>query len=349
MGLLFTLLVVVGCSPSTPKKIPFVENKPEQSSEVGNISKESFRPDLDILFIIDDSGSMGVHQANVAANASLFADAIVKTKFLDYHVVVITSSIGPGFTFPGTPSSPGGGKLFGKTRYVDRTTPNGLFVLAENIQVGTNGDATEQFFDPLELALSQPLVSGYNGGFLRPDSYLALIFVTDTDDQSKKNDAQSIFDFLVKLKGNANKIFVGAAFIPDAEAAVCSGESDIGTSDNLPDFFRLTKAITFSLCDPDFGEKLAEIGRVIARRAQTMYLKKIPKKGTIKVIVGSAEIPNDAKSGWTYNPVVNGIEFGPNIDWEVFPDNTFPQVDFEAIEIPQPDLNGVGVTVVPAN
>lgn len=349
LGILLTLLVAVGCSPSTPKKVPFVEKKPEQSSEVGNISKETFRPDLDILFIIDDSGSMGTHQSNVASNANLFADAIIKTKFLDYHVGVITSSIAPSFTFPGSAPSAGGGKLYGNIRYVDRSTPNGLMVLADNIQVGTNGDATEMFFDPLVLALSQPLISGYNAGFLRPDSYLALIFVTDTDDQSEKHDAQTMYDFLVNLKGSANKIFVGAAYIPDNQASVCSGESEIGFSDNLPYFFTLTKATTFSLCDPDFGEKLAEIGRVIARRAQTMYLKKIPKKGTIKVVVGSEPIPNDAKSGWTYNPVINAIEFGPNIDWEVFPDNTFPQVDFEAIDIKQPEVSGAGVVSVPTN
>lgn len=331
-----TLVIFAGCSESSPKKVPLKVDKPEQSSETGNISKESFRPDLDILFIIDDSGSMGTHQQNLSNNAVLFADAIVKTKFLDYHVGVITSSVGASVWGPST----GGGKLFGSPKYVDRTTPNGLNALSQNMIVGTNGDATEMFFDPLYLALTNPLLSGYNSGFVRQDSYLALIFVTDTDDQSRNMDAQKMYDFLVSFKGTSNKIFVGAAYIPDSEAATCSGESEINSTDNLPYFFSLTKAMTFSLCDPDFGEKLAEIGRVLARKAQTMYLKKIPKQGTIKVAVGTSEIPNHPKQGWTYNPVVNGIEFGPDIDWESFPDNAFPQVDFEAIEIEQPDMAG---------
>lgn len=335
--LILAFVIIGGCSESSPKKIPLVIEKPIESSEQGNISKESFRPDLDILFIIDDSGSMGSHQQNLADNAMLFADAIVKTKFLDYHVGVITSSEA-GF------GNSGGGRLFGKTRYIERSTPNGINELASNMQVGTNGDATEIFFDPLKLALTDPVLNGYNKGFIRQDSYLALIFVTDTDDQSSDMDAQTMYDFLVSFKGSANKIFVGAAYIPDAEADTCWGESEIGTKDNLPYFFSLTKATTFSLCDPDFGEKLAEIGRVLARKAQTMYLKRIPKKGTIKVSVGTQEIPNHPKKGWTYNPVVNGIEFGPDIDWETFPDNTFPQVDFEAIEIEQPDLAGQTTT-----
>ena len=35
-----------------------------------------------ILFVIDDSGSMGTHQKNLAANIDKFADSIIKTKYL---------------------------------------------------------------------------------------------------------------------------------------------------------------------------------------------------------------------------------------------------------------------------
>jgi hypothetical protein len=328
----FPLLIAMACSPSNPKGIPFEKKDVEQVSEIGDISKETFRPNLDILFVIDDSGSMSTHQTNLANNINLFADSIIKTKFLDYHVGVITSSV---FTSPFSPA--GGGKLVGNPKYVDRATPNGLLVLSQNLKVGTNGDATERFFDPLYMALTAPLASTFNAGFLRNDSYLAIIFVTDTDDQSANFSSQEIYDFLINLKGSQDRLFVGAAFIPDSEIGVCPGETfEIGNTDRLPDLFQLTGALTFSLCDPDYGQKLAEIGRVIATRAQTMYLRKVPKKGTIKVTVGTDEIPNHPKTGWTYNPVINGIEFGPDIDWETFPDNVFPQVDFEAIEFNQP-------------
>jgi hypothetical protein len=336
------LMFIVGCiesSPTTEKKIPLKPEIPNEISEDAGFSKESFQPTLDILFVIDDSGSMGSHQKNLADNVKLFADAIVKTTFLDYHVGVITSSAGSQFL--GT----GGGKLFGNPKYVDRSTPDGLNKLAQNLIVGTSGDATEIFFDPLFLALTNPLLTGYNDGFIREDGYLAVIFVTDTDDQSKNMDAQSTYDFLINLKGSTDKLFVGAAYIPDSEIQTCSGESfEVGNTNNLPDFFKLTKATTFSLCDPDFGEQLAEIGRVLARKSQTMFLKKIPKKGTIKIVVRNQEIPNHPQKGWTYNPVVNAIEFGREIDWSVFPENTFPSVNFEAIEIDQPDLAGETAT-----
>ncbi len=328
--LLFAFAAVAGCSSSdtSPKLLPLVVDSPEQKTEIADITKDSFRQRLDILFVIDDSGSMGTHQDNLAANAGVFADAIVRAKFLDYHVGVINSSM---YSF----YSNAGGKLVGSPRYVDRTTQDGIAKLAANMIVGTGGDATEAFFDPMVLALSEPLTSGWNLGFSRPDSYLAVIFVTDTDDQSTQNDVQDTYNFLLSLKGNMNKVFIGAAYIPDSEANVCSGESwEITNTDELPEFFRLTNATTFSLCDPDFGQKLADIGRVIAKRATTMYLKKVPKQGTIKVMIGAVEVPQHHDHGWAYNPVMNAIEFGPNIDWDVFPDNSFPQVDFEAIKFP---------------
>lgn len=340
--LILMFMVVGGClesSPKTAKKIPLKAEVPNEISEEASFSKESFQPTLDILFVIDDSGSMGTHQKNLSDNVKLFADAIVKTKFLDYHVGVINSSAASPFG-----GGDGGGKLFGDPKYVDRTTPDGLDKLEKNLIVGTSGDAREIFFDPLHLALTEPLLNGYNDGFIREDSYLAIIFVTDTDDQSTTMDAQSMYDFLVNFKGSTDKLFVGAAYIPDSAADTCSGESDISYTDNLPDFFKLTKATTFSLCDPDFGEQLAEIGRVLASKSQTMYLKKIPKKGTIKVMVGNQEIPNHPQKGWTYNPVLNAIEFGREINWDIVPENTFPQVDFEAIEIDQPDVAGQTTT-----
>ena len=242
---------------------------------------------------------------------------------------VIRSSQGVNF-------ATGGGRLEGNPRFVSRTTPNGLGVLAQNLRVGIGATYTENFFSPLQQALSEPLTSGYNAGFLREGSYLVVLFLTDTDDQSNIT-PQAMYDFLVQLKGDADRFFIGAAFIPDAEVMSCSGESiEINRLDNLPQFFKMTQAATFSLCDPDFGQKLAEIGQVIAKRAQTMLLKKIPKKGTIKVLVGDTELINDPHAGWTYNAALNAIEFGSEIDWEQFPDNTFPQVNFEAIDIENP-------------
>jgi hypothetical protein len=275
---------------------------------------------------------MDTHQTNLANNIGKFTDAIFKAKFLDYHIGVITSSAGTSFSGSGAccgqlsslPNDP---------KFVDRNTPNGIGVLKRNLMVGTTGDATEKFFEPAYMALTEPNLSGSNHDFYREESYLVVIFITDTDDQSMMP-ADAFYAFLMKLKGSADRFFIGGAYIPKSEYKTCSGESPSTTK--LDDFFSLTHAQFFSLCDEDFGEQLAEIGQVIALKAQTMLLNRVPKKDTIRVTIGNDQLPEDSKKGWSYNPVINALEFGSEINWEIYPDNTFPQVDYEAIVFKDP-------------
>jgi hypothetical protein len=52
--------------------------------------------------------------------------------------------------------------------------------------IGANaGSGKEQPFRAMELALSTPLISGGNNGFLRPGSRLAVVFLSDEDDCSE--------------------------------------------------------------------------------------------------------------------------------------------------------------------
>ncbi len=337
MNTIFKIIFLSGfcffasCTEKNPKLIPKVELETDSKTEVAPVGKDTFQPKLDILFVIDDSGSMSEHQQNLANNISKFADAIVRTTYLDYHVGVVTSTTGGYYPTPKCC-----GKLVGAPLYVDRNTPNGINALARNMLVGTSGDYTEKFFDPIYLALSDPLLTGHNAGFYRPEANLALIFITDTEDQSIQQDAQSLYDFLLTIKGSAEKIYVAAAHIPESEIGVCSGEtSELEDYDGLNDFFKLTNAKTFSLCD-DFGENLAEAGESIAAKSQIMYLSKKPVPKTIKVTMDGVELPQDKLKGWAYHPEKIAIVFGPNIEWDLYPPNTFPQVDFEVAPVETP-------------
>ncbi len=325
-----SLLFLLGCSEQSPKRIPtkFVEK--ETTAEVAPISKDSFRPALDVLFVIDDSFSMDDHQQNLKANISKFADALVRIKYLDYHVGVISSSATVPY-FGGAVSCCG--MLEGAVRYVDRSTPDGIGILARNLVVGTEGDGTEKFFDPVYFALTEPNLSGYNAGFYRSYATLAVIFVTDTEDQSVQLNSTSFHQFLLSLKGNPEKILIAAANIGDANISTClPNETDeINGYNGLDDFLKLTSAITFSLCD-NFGEKFADLGEKIVAKSQTMHLQHTPVPGTIKIKLDGIELPSDARLGWTYNANSNSIEFGTGIQWDSYPEGVFPQVEFEILQ-----------------
>ena len=326
----FMVLGLLSCSAESPKKIPLNPIEKETSSKLAPLSKDSFRPALDVLFVIDDSLSMDVHQQNLKTNISRFADAIVRIKYLDYHVGVISSTANGSFYYPSNSCC---GMLEGIVRYVDRRTPDGINVLGRNLVLGTGGSGTEKFFDPVYMALTEPNLSGYNLGFYRDSATLALIFVTDSEDQSTLQSAASLHHFLLSLKKNPEKLIVASAYISDKDLASCPSkeETEITSLDGLEVFFGLTNAITFSLCD-NFGEKLADLGEKIVAKSQSMYLQQTPIPGTVKISLDGVPLPSNSQLGWTYNASNNSIEFGSGIDWDSYPVGVFPQVEFEILQ-----------------
>lgn len=333
------------CTESSPKLEPAEFDKNVIAKQQGKINTTVLNPAWDILFVIDDSGSMGPVQENLAINVDKFTDAIYKNKMIDFHIGVITSTgLDPGNYYSGgTPSSGSSenccGILVGETKFVTRDTVDGINILAKNFIVGTNGSSFEAFFDPLFMALdpSGPIAQYSNMGFYRPDAMLAIIFVTDTDDQSKMIDGDAFKKFLLQLKsGDKNKLLLAAAFVSDEEYEddVCDGESDqIPYNNRLPDFFSSMGGVNmFSICDRDFGIKLAKLGLEISQRAQTVYLEQVPKKGSIRVTIGGKEVLQDPIVGWSYDPVKLAVRFGSGIEWSKYPPNMLPEVSFSVLD-----------------
>lgn len=172
----------------------------------------------DILFVIDDSGSMSEEQANLSANLGAFVDALVASPVQnDFRIGVTTTAVetfsggqsygsGPasgapfpdgaivairqdaaGLGIPGSlvydpalyPATAG----WGGNRILDRGSPTLAQDFKANVLVGLVGSGKEQPFRAARLALSDRLLDA-NAGFLRPGARLAVIFVTDEDDCS---------------------------------------------------------------------------------------------------------------------------------------------------------------------
>lgn len=321
------IALALGCAAESPKLVPLPLVKTERVKDSGG-TKVSFTRAVDILFVIDDSGSMSEHQADLAANAALFTQGIIANQILDYHIGVVTSNMDSPLWNP-KPGETWKGELWGTTKWVERTTPSAASVLNSNLQPGTSGSGNEMFFTPVEAALTNPLMSGANLGFYRSDAYLAVIFVTDAEDQSSMS-AKDFYKFLLNLKGgDPNKIIAYGVNIPSTDKTCNrSGES---LPVKLEEFYKLANAKTLGLCDKDFGMKLAELGADLVRRVGTvLYLTRPAQPSTITVTFGSQTIPNDPRTGWIYDPVRNALVFGDEMDLKPEPPGTQVEVDFNA-------------------
>ena len=292
----------------------------------------------DILFVVDDSGSMAVEQTNLAANFKSFIDALAASPVKDDFQIGITTTsvdrnVGSGAnlavdpTFSSSVSTSCPNPVNGGQRYpagalvaVDaaghqlptgsgRILPASSATLTQdfqrNVNVGTCGSGKEQGLRAAQLALSEPLLSGANAGFLRPGSRLAVVIVSDDDDCSDPGDgqghplvttgeppeceqkAEQVGDFVQFLKGplggEARDVVVAviAAVDPVTKApAKCTIANSTNTAENAApryvDFATAfgAKSAVASICDASFGSTLQTIAGLIA--TQTVPLSEAP-------------------------------------------------------------------------
>jgi cysteine-rich repeat protein len=153
---------------------------------------------VDILFVIDPSGSMMDEKARLIATAPAFAQAASQNK-LDFHL----GSISLAKPYASGNASPIG-VLHGDPRYITPSTPALPAEFKERIDIPMGG-GTEVGMDAIIAALSPPLTStvspscsacpqpglclggacrGANWGFRRAGASLDLLVFTDEDDGS---------------------------------------------------------------------------------------------------------------------------------------------------------------------
>lgn len=327
--LLFTALLT-GCSgnDAIPKLVPIQEF--EQREFKQDISSTDFMaPKVDILMVIDGSGSMGPHIANVERNIDRFLDAIVSAR-LDYRIAITIA----GYVRAGEHQ-----RLYGNLRstensglfhtndnldtppyYVTNRTPDVLNVLKSRVRVGTANDAQETFFGPVLDAITHAQSSPHNMGFFREDAYLIPIFIMDAEDQTRVNlQPLSPFDFynqLLAFKRSKELIIPYAVLIPTAygTSPPCSRNGE-GQPHRVEEFLHMAGGVYYDLCSPSFGLELSKLADDLTGRVSGAFrLNAVPDPRTIEVYLGEELLPNHPERGWIYNPDTNEIRLGLEID-----------------------------------
>jgi len=284
---------------------------------------------IDVLFVMDDSGSMGTYQQKLSDLTPVFVDAL-KNLRRDFHAGVITTSVTDYI------QKPTGGMLRGSPLFVDNKTPDFGSALAKNLLVGTNGDAVEQPFQTATLALTEPLLSGYNKGFLRDSAALALIFVTDAEDQSPQ-DVKAMTDLLKARKQSLDKVTTFSWIVPTVtNDQSCQRDDGTTPPTKIEDLSKELQGTTYSLCNitqaaySDFADKLAKFGAGPLTPSLTeVPLTIAPVVSSIQVKFGTETlVGGDMKMGWVYDSKKNAIVLGDEIDWASQPVGTKLSVTF---------------------
>jgi hypothetical protein len=180
----------------------------------------------DILFVVDDSGSMADNQQNLADNFDAFIQVLASSPVKNEFQIGITTTSASNFNrgtdgldtttfFPrdeaGSPCpnanqlypagklialDPGSGGAinYDLTRILTANTPTLVEDFRNDVMVGTCGSGKEQGLRTMKLALSDRIADGSNAGFLRPDARLAIIIVSDEDDYGELQNPGQVTD-----------------------------------------------------------------------------------------------------------------------------------------------------------
>jgi hypothetical protein len=159
--------------------------------------KEDECKKMDIVFVIDNSGSMQQEQQNLAQNFPKFVDVInnYKTKGgdqLDYRVAVTTSDDGKeGGKFIATRAAgaPNGCSPGPARPWLERADGDVAGAFSCRAQVGTNGSNIERPLESMLLSVTTATGanSSSNSNFVREDALLAFVVITDEDEGGTEN------------------------------------------------------------------------------------------------------------------------------------------------------------------
>ena len=261
---------------------------------------------IDVLWVVDNSGSMAARQNNLASNFQSFMTEFTRNS-IDYRIAVTTTDIFKE-----------AGAFVGSPPIISNSTPSAINAFANNIKVGTNGSPYEVGMDAARLALdgqktrnAQQVTQcksgcGNNGRaqceancetntdfpFLRRDAYLYLIFVSDEEDRSSE-DVRFFYRYFETVKGVGNDGMVTTAAImgdvPNNSCGATPGQ-------RYQDLSNLTGGEVGSICDENFSTTLKKLANNAVGLKRKFLLQEKPNLQTLEVRI---KYPCNISSDWT--------------------------------------------------
>lgn len=296
---------------------------------------------IDVLWVVDNSGSMASSQQHLADNFPTFINRFT-TKGFDFQMGVTTtdsylaeSLFTPYYNQSPRPSYYNGlpqaniaflknGNASGPSGFeiITPSTPNMAAVFTKNAMQGINGRGDERSLDSMRSALS----SAHNAGFVRPGGFLSVIILTDEDDFSNPtttayetyvpslnpiSDYVSFLDSVTLSSGPARRYSVNSLSVPDQTCLnqIYNGAQKIGT--RVMAMADATGGVKGNICG-DFAAQLDQISKAIVELSTQFFLSQKPVISTIRVFVNNQEVPkieSNPSGGWYYNASANSIVF----------------------------------------
>jgi len=282
--------------PQIPIAISYQYGQGAYYSSVMDTFNQSAVMMSDILFIIDNSCSMGGWQTHVATNFDSFI-TVFQNSGVDFHIATITTDQS---TFVGS--------------IIDTNTIDPIAEFNTQAHVGTYGSGWEMGLDMAYDALHPGGDAAPGSVFERTDAKMSLIFVSDEPDSSQHfSNALDYSAYFKTVKLSSSRIIAHAVggdcpsgcYMPYTNQYGYTYNSWASCGNGYDDVVTDMGGTYLSMCDTDWGLKMETLAKDSIVKS-FFELSDTPVQSTIEVVVDGVLTGN-----WTFDPLINSVVFDP--------------------------------------
>ena len=247
---------------------------------------------LDVIFVIDNSGSMNLFQQELESQVGGFMNVFVASG-ADYHLGVITTDEASLIEYSGI-------------KWIDNSYLTPVVWLQTVIDgIGIRGSGMEKGIvmvkDALDGGDADP-----RGGFLRESASLVIIYVSDEADHSPGgwNSYTPFFDTFKSTLSLMKHFAVIGDYPSGCVAATAYGSRNIAFGEGYYDMTQRYGGGWYSICAPDWGQQIQSLANTVTTRKTFRLDEPDPIENTITVTVNGQVVVE-----WSYDNSENAVVF----------------------------------------
>ncbi len=225
---------------------------------------------VDILFVIDNSGSMAYEQQSMASRVRNFLDVI---KGLDWQIAVTTTdprdiTLGDGRLIQLYSNR---GKYIITSAWADADAREALGMTLQRYEIGSSSEqGVYASYRAIERSIA---ATSTNVNFIRPDSQLAVIVISDEDESASgvKNDPANLISFVQNsFQGQKSLTFHSVITRPGDKA--CLNGQGYTAGFRYEQASRLTGGVIGDVCATDYAAQAQGIAEGVRKTLKSFTL-----------------------------------------------------------------------------
>lgn len=247
---------------------------------------------LDVIFVIDNSGSMNMFQQELGSQAGTFMN-VFNSSGSDYHLGVITTDEARFILHAGF-------------NWIDRQHLDPVLWFEEVIDgIGITGSGMEKGVEMAKNVLEGDAAPGR--GFLRTNATLVVVYVSDEPDHSTGGwySYTGFFDNF-KTSPSLMKHFAVIGDHPAgcSAATVHGGYRNVAFGSGYYDMTQRYGGDWYSICALDWGQQMQSLANTVTTRKVFELDEPDPIESTLSVSVNGQQV-----TSWNYDHTLNAVIF----------------------------------------